>query len=171
MKPMEVSSTESLRKGATVLACVFAMVSMFAHTFPSLIGFSTIRKATDASFQTLGIHEKWRMFTTKDVAAVPLKMELIYTSGKTKVVVLRAERVSFSRSAENRYGETVLWNTRSPLVGAFLAASCRRYASTDDPLVSASLNQAIITLPTTLTAVETNASPQYQQVRSLQCPR
>ncbi len=171
MKATGTYSTESLRKVVTVTICVFAMTTMFAHTFPTLIGFSSLRKLTDASLQTLGIHEKWRMFTSKDTSAVPLKMELIYTSGKTQTVVLRAERVSFSRSAENRFSETVLWNTFSPLTGSFLEASCKRYTSTNDRLVSASLNQATIMLPSSLTASESKMPLQYKQVRNLQCPK
>jgi hypothetical protein len=117
----------------------------------------------------LGINQQWRMFTTTVLNAIPSKLSLTYASGSTEVVVIRAEQVGFSRSAENRFMESTLWSPRSVVVGGFLQASCRRYAKDGDLVTSIALLQAKIALPPGLYNLPPKQQLTYVQVRSERC--
>ncbi|CAN5153515.1 hypothetical protein BH11PAT4_BH11PAT4_3960 [soil metagenome] len=158
-----------MRKVLVVSGCAFAMLTAFVHAFPAVYGFSNLRSFTTPSVRALGINQQWRMFTSTVAYALPTKLSLVYASGTTRQVVVRGEQVGFSRSAENRFMESTIWNPQSEVIGGFLQASCKRYAEAGDAVVTATMLQARIQLPTDTYNIPVVQVPVYTQVRQVVC--
>lgn len=161
--------SQVVRKLAVLTFCFVCMLTAFAHAFPVLPGFASWRATTTPSTRALGINQQWRMFTSKTLTAIPTKLSVVYKNGNSKLIVVRREQVSMSRRAENRFAESTFWSTGSQVIGAYLSASCKRYAEEGNPVVSITMLQARIQIPQTPDETVVPSSPSYQPVRYVTC--
>jgi hypothetical protein len=158
-----------VRRLAVVSFCLFWMLATFSHAFPTFYGLEQVRDTSSTTMEALGINQQWRMFTGKITSYTTIKLAVVYQDGSQEVVPVRKEQVSFSRSAENRFSESVLLFPQTFAAKTYLAAHCQRLASTKLKPREITMLNAQVGLPASPLEAEKVFPVEYKPVGSVTC--
>jgi hypothetical protein len=102
-----------------ILFALTAVAGNFPATYPRI--FAELQPIASK----VGIEQNWRVFLGRFTTVYAVRLDIAYADGTFASDVVRAPRITFTRSGNNRQTEYLAFENQPHVLGAYLEAVCK----------------------------------------------